>query len=102
MKAVGVFIIAAVVGIAIALLLGGAFQPQDNDAEIVASAAEIVKTMQESDSQWLERLFVMSDRSNQHYLTVALPYTAMAVAGALLGLGLGVALVVVALLSRRR
>lgn len=107
MKAiVGLVVVAAVVLIA-ALFIGGelskpAQQPADNDAEVLAEAAALVQMMEENDVEWLERLFIMADRSNQHYLTIAMPYTMMAVAGAILALGLGVVVVVFAVVLRGR
>lgn len=105
MKAAAVFVAVAAVGLVLALgvgMLARTAAPAPDTAEIIEGVGDIVETLADSDARFVREIYVWSTWSNGMYLTQALPYTFLGVAGAVLGLGLGMLIMGFAILGRRR
>jgi len=98
---IGVFVVVALAAALVAMLLG---QPQTPDAgEIVESVGGLVETLADSDARFVQQVFIWSTWSNGVYLAQSMPYTVLAVAGAVLALGLGlVVMTMVAVMGGQR
>jgi len=99
MKNLVVFGVLAIVALAAAVLVA-AVMGQSGAAPdlegVLNGTAGLVETIAGSDVRFLQQVYVLSTWANGVYLTQAMPFTITAVAGAILALGLGLAMVAVA------
>ena len=105
MKAAGVVVGIAALGIVLALavaMLAGSVAPAPDTGEILAGVGDIVDTLADGDVRFVQQVYVWSTWSNGVYLMQAMPYTVLAVLGAVLALGLGLVLMAFAVLGRQR
>jgi len=102
MKGAGTAVLAfvgiAAIGIVLALLVGAAARdaaPVPDTGEILSGAGELVEAVASNNVEFIRQVYIWSTWSNGVYLLQSAPYTVMAVAGAILALGLGLVLVAI-------